>query len=113
MERERNRVQYKTWRSVGLPMGKYNLSEVRDPLKLAQRTATKGRDGNSHVATGTQHGTWSKAQKDQKPLFKWCSGKYGLARRHPGQEGMKSTIRIDHLASLGCQGASHEHSGAA
>lgn len=50
MERERNRVQYKTWRNVGLPMGKYNLSEVRDLLKLAQRTATKGRDGNSHVA---------------------------------------------------------------
>lgn len=113
MERERNRAHYKTWRNVGLLMGKYNLFDVMDPLKLSQRSATKDRNGNSHVATETQRGTWSKDQKDQKPPFKWCSGKYGFARRHPGQEGTKSTIWIDHLVALGCQGASHEHNGAA
>lgn len=78
-------------------MGKYNLFDVADTLKLSQRTATKGRGGNSHVATETQHGTWSKGQKDQKLPFKWCSGKYGSTRRHLGQEGTESTIRIDHL----------------
>lgn len=46
-------------------MGKYNLFDVADTLKLSQRTATKGRGGNSHVATETQHGTWSKGQKDR------------------------------------------------
>lgn len=49
MGRERNCVQYKSWRNVGLPTGKNNLFEFTDPLKLSQRTATKGRDGNSLV----------------------------------------------------------------
>lgn len=40
-------MQYKSWRNVGLPTGKNNLFEFTDPLKLSQRTATKGRDGNS------------------------------------------------------------------
>lgn len=67
----------------------------------------------SFVATETQHGAWSRGQKDQKPPFKWCSGKYAWARKHLVQEGTKSIIRMGHLVSLGCQGASHEHHRAA
>lgn len=98
---------------MGLPTGKYNLFGVTDALKLSRGTETKGRDGNSHVGTETQRGTWSKGWKDQKPPFKWCSGKYRLVRKQPGQEGTKGTIQMNHLVSLACQGASHEHSRAA
>lgn len=76
LERERNRAQYTTWRNVGLPTGKHSLCEVTEPLKLAQRTETKGRDGNLFVATETQSGAWSRGQKGQKPPFRWCSGKH-------------------------------------
>lgn len=106
-------MQCKTWRNAGLLTGKYNLFVCTGLLRLSQRTATKGGDGNSPAATETQHGTWSKDQKDQKPPFKWCSGKYGSTRGHPCQEGTKSTNQMDHLVSLGYQGASHEHNGAA